>query len=90
MDRFNKIEITEGQLWDFTYKEICNVCKISKGQLAMSKEYKGFKRRFNHYIKNLTKPTEENWKLNLCPKCNQMTNHKDGKCLKCKLREGKE
>lgn len=36
------------------------------------------------------KPTEKNWELNLCPKCNQMTNHKNGKCLKCKPTEEKE
>ncbi len=28
---------------------------------------------------------QEEWVLNFCPKCNQMTNHiKNGRCLKCK------
>lgn len=25
----------------------------------------------------------DNWDLGYCKKCIQMTNHKDGKCLKC-------
>jgi len=28
-----------------------------------------------------------NWKLEHCKKCNQMTNHENGKCLKCDMGE---
>jgi hypothetical protein len=48
----NKITLTEQELWDFTYKEICNTLGISKVDLALSKNYKGFSRRFYYFIKH--------------------------------------
>lgn len=53
MEKENKITITEQQIWDFVYKEICNVWQISKVNFALSDEYNGFKRRFNYYMKKL-------------------------------------
>ena len=47
-----QIILTEQELWGFVYKEICNVSGISKVGFVLSKEYDGFKRRFNYFLKN--------------------------------------
>ena len=46
------IKLTEQELWDFTYKEICNTLGISKADLALSKNYNGFHRRFHYFVKH--------------------------------------
>ena len=46
-----KLKLTKQELWDFMYSQICKTCGISKFDLAISKEYKNMKRRFDYFIK---------------------------------------
>jgi hypothetical protein len=46
-----KILLTKQQLWTFMYSQICNTCHLSKVDLALSKEYKNMKRRFDYFVK---------------------------------------
>lgn len=53
-----KIKLTEQQLWDFMYNQICKTSGISKFDLAISKDYKNMERRFDYFIKGLKKIKE--------------------------------
>lgn len=77
---------------EFTYtgdslyqdEETENVCPECDKEFVSVADYS---RSFNNYKKesNDVSKQKEEWVLNFCPKCNQMTNHlKAGKCLKCK------
>ncbi|MFW9872014.1 MAG: hypothetical protein ACFFG0_02855 [Candidatus Thorarchaeota archaeon] len=59
MKHQNKITIKEHELWDFTYKEICLVCGISKFDFIFTKEYKEFKRRIDYFLNKKRKKLKE-------------------------------
>ena len=65
--------------------------KVDSGEVDLTK-YEDMAEEFNNKIKNPESRREE-WGLEYCKKCNQMTNHLEAICLKCRakyLREKNE
>jgi len=45
------MKLSEMELWDFVYKEICLVSGMSKFEFAISPEkYNAFRRRFHYFV----------------------------------------
>lgn len=52
MSRQNEIKLTEGEVWDFTLKEVCKNLDCSRYTFCRSQLYDSFKRRIDYFLKS--------------------------------------